>query len=222
MICQGRTIGTITALPSTGAEGFILLAGRRWKVLSLDTDRGEILVEPARGGRVPYFAGGSGADLHPRVVAEMRQMLLSEKVPAFLDPLAKAMLQSARETPRQAQLDRVTFHREGDTTWWFTWAGSRVQRTLLGLGTFYAGLKVRDEEVAFSFSGARETEFRQAYSTLLEGMPAPEELARRFPVKAQEKYDGYLSEGLLAQALVRNCLDLEGAAVAITRAFLAT
>jgi len=221
VVCQGRTIGTITALPSLGAEGFIILAGRRWKVILVDADRGEILVEPSRGGRVPYFAGASGADLHPRVVEKMRDVLLGSSIPNYLDPIAKQMLADARYMAREANLASEAFFTDGATTLWFTWAGSRTQRTLMGLGNFYGGLKVRDEGAALSFDGARETQIRHAYAELTTSMPTPEELALRFPVKAQEKYDGYLPEALLAQAFAQNCLHLSGALEAIHRISLA-
>jgi ATP-dependent Lhr-like helicase len=217
VVCQGRTIGTITALPGLGADGFIILAGRRWKVVSVDAERGEIVVEPSRGGRVPYFAGAGGADLHPRVRQKMREVLLGEAVPAYLDATAKQMLAHARATAREAKLDTNSFLTDGATTYWFTWTGSRIQRTLLGLGTFYAGLKVRDEDVALAFGDAGEPQIREAFMALATALPAPEELALRFPTKGQEKYDGFLSEALQAQAFARNCLDLKGAAEAISR-----
>jgi hypothetical protein len=48
---RGHLIGTVSALPTTGAEGFLILAGRRWKIIEINLDREEILVEPSRGGR---------------------------------------------------------------------------------------------------------------------------------------------------------------------------
>jgi ATP-dependent Lhr-like helicase len=217
VICQGRTIGTITALPGLGAEGFIILAGRRWKVVHLDADRSEILVEPSRGGRIPYFAGAGGADLHPRVLEKMRAVLLGETVPVYLDRVAKQMLADARATARQARLDQQDFFTDGATTLWFTWTGSRAQRTLVGLGVFHAGLKVRDERLALSFDGASEAQIREAYALLAGALPTAEELALRFPTTSQEKYDGYLPEGLLAHAFARNSLDVSAAEVLLNR-----
>ena len=211
VVCNGRAIGTIAQLPGLGADGFIILAGRRWKVVSIDLDRGEILVEPSRGGRVPYFASAGGADLHSRVREKMRQVLLGDTLPAYLDPTATRLLGEARATAQEVRLAESAFLSDGSTTLWFTWTGTRIQRTLAGLGQCYAKLTVRDEGAALAFERANEEEIRVAYGALVASSPTASELARRFDVKAAEKYDGFLSEALQAEGFACSHLDLEGA-----------
>jgi ATP-dependent Lhr-like helicase len=217
VVCHGRVIGTITALPGLGAEGFIILAGRRWKVIHLDAERSEILVEPSRGGRVPYFAGAGGADLHPRILDRMREVLTGETAPAYLDATALQMLREARATAREAGLGTNPFITDGATTYWFTWTGTRIQRTLVGLGMFYGDLKVRDERIALSFDGANEPQIRSAYGSIAAQMPTSTELAQRFSMKAQEKYDSFLSDALLSTAFARNCIDLNAVTELLSR-----
>ena len=60
-----------------------------------------------------------------------------------------------------------------------------------------------------------EDAVREAYRRVLTAYPSAEELAAKFPVKVQEKYDWCLSEELQARALGRNALDLEGAPMLI-------
>jgi len=213
---RGHLIGTVSALPTTGADGFLILAGRRWKILEIDLEREEILVEPSRGGRLPLFGGSSGPDLHPRIHEKMREILHGTKMPVYLDQVAKEMLQEARNFARESDILHYPFFRYGKEMIWFTWCGTRVNRTLLGLG-LYKGLDVSDEGIALTFENMSDIEIQEYYGQFLREQPDPVELAQCFPVKAVEKYDGYLAEELLSEAFARNYLDLPGALEAIRR-----
>ena len=207
---RGQLIGTVSALPTTGADGFLILAGRRWKILEIDLEREEILVEPSRGGRLPLFGGSSGPDLHPRIHEKMREILHGTKMPVYLDQVAKEMLQEARNFARESDILHYPFFRYGKEMIWFTWCGTRVNRTLLGLG-LYKDLDVSDEGIALTFENMSDIEIQEYYGQFLREQPDPVELAQCFPVKAVEKYDGYLAEELLIEAFARNYLDLPGA-----------
>ena len=79
---QGRHIGNVTSAPDLAIDGYLILAGRRWKVLQVDQDRKEILVEPSPGGRVPTFSGTGGHDIHPRVREMMRSFCSGTTCPS--------------------------------------------------------------------------------------------------------------------------------------------
>lgn len=206
----GHLIGTVSALPTTGADGYLILAGRRWKILEIDLDHDEILVEPSRGGRLPLFAGASGPDLHPRIHAKMREILAGTALPVYLDQTAKDMLHESRTFAQESGILQYPFFRDGNETAWFTWSGTRVNRTLLGLG-LYHGLHVRDEGFALTFDNMSDADIQARYSLLLLGTPEPVEIAEYFPVKAIEKYDGYLLDELLCEAFARNYFSLSSA-----------
>jgi len=207
---RGHLIGTVSALPTTGAEGFLILAGRRWKIIEINLDREEILVEPSRGGRLPLFSGSSGPDLHPRIHEKMREILSDTRVPVYLDQVAKEMLHEARTFARDSDILQHPFFRNGNDTIWFTWCGTRANRTLLGLG-LYKELDVSDEGIALSFGKMRDTDIQRNYSQFLSEQLDPVKLAEHFPVKTVEKYDNFLTEDLLSEAFARNYLDLPGA-----------
>lgn len=207
---RGHLIGTVSALPTTGAEGFLILAGRRWKIIEINLDREEILVEPSRGGRLPLFSGSSGPDLHPRIHEKMREILSDTRVPVYLDQVAKEMLQEARTFARDSDILHHPFFRNGNDTIWFTWCGTRANRTLLGLG-LYKELDASDEGIALYFEKMRDTDIQGYYSQFLSEQPDPVKLAEYFPVKTVEKYDSFLTEDLLCEAFARNYLDLPGA-----------
>ena len=206
----------VSALPTTGADGFLILAGRRWKIIEINPDREEILVEPSLGGRLPLFSGSSGPDLLPRVHEKMREILSDTKMPIYLDRGAREMLHEARTFAREADILRYPFFRNGNDTIWFTWSGTRVNRTLLGLG-LHSRLHVSDDGIALNFEKMSDMDIRARYSQFLSEQPNPVELAQFFPVKAVEKYDFFLADDLLCESFARNYLDMSGALGTIKR-----
>lgn len=213
---RGHLIGTISSLPSTGADGFLILAGKRWKIIEINLDLEEILVEPSRGGRLPLFGGSSGPDLHPRIHEKMKEILSDAKVPVYLDRVAQDMLQEARIFAQESNIVRTPFFQDGSDTTWFTWGGSRVNRTLLALG-LYNGLHVRDDGIALTFEKISDRDIQARYCQFLTELPDPVELALCFPVKAVEKYDEFLTDELLCEIFAHNYLDLPGALKIIER-----
>jgi ATP-dependent Lhr-like helicase len=211
VVHAGRGIGSIAAVPDTAADQYVILGGRRWKVLEVNLARKEILVEPSRAGRLPAFAGTAGSDIHPRVREKMRALLFAHEMPAYLDARAGQMLGRARRTAREAHLDHCAFFRDGSEIIWFTWTGSRINRTLLALGLLGGKLRVTDSDIALTFERTSLPDIQAAYQRFLADPPVPEELASPFPVKVREKYDAYLCDALLTRIFARDCLDLDSA-----------
>jgi ATP-dependent Lhr-like helicase len=207
----GARIGSVAVLPSTDIDEFLILAGRRWRVLNVDADRKMIQVEPASGGRLPKFLASGGPDIHPHVRAKMQELLLNEHVPVYLDAKAREMLSAARQAAYAAGLDRRTLLVEGRDLFWFTWTGTRIQRTLLTYARHLAGLKVRDEHVALAFEDVPVHQVQQVFRRMLEQPPAPEAVAALVPNKMQEKYEPLLSNSLQEVVFGHNSLDLDGA-----------
>lgn len=217
---KGHQIGTIYAPPGLGADGYLILGGRRWKILSVDDDRMEIVVEPSRGGRIPLFAGGGIIDIHAMVRARMRDVLASDSDPIYLDAGAKNILKISRSFARSSGVLEQTLFKEGDDLYWFTWTSTQINRTLMGLGRFMAGMNVRDEEIALCFEKTEVDSIKRTYLGFLDNCPTAYQLAERFPSKEFAKYDSYLSEALLAENLAINSLDISGALDVIRSAFI--
>jgi ATP-dependent Lhr-like helicase len=207
---QGRHIGNVMSTPDLAIDGYLILAGRRWKILQVDRDRREILVEPSPGGRAPIFKSAGFHDIHPRVRERMRSLLFEDGMPIYLDAAARQMLHSARAAARAADLGRQRFLRDGSRTVWFTWTGSRIQRTLAGLGQYVAGMDVHDEEIALIFEKTTEDMIRETYRRFLKDCPDAVKLASHYPERAREKYEPFLSDELQAQVFASHCLDLDG------------
>ena len=208
---KGHLIGTVSAPPGLGGDGYLILAGRRWKVIEIDLEKLEILVEPAKGGRLPFFSGKAGVDIHPRVRAEMLAVLRSSDLPVYLDGKAREILSLARDFACRSGILDGPIITDGADTYWFTWTGSRIHRALMGMGRFLGGLDVRDEDIALCFERTSPEAVREKYLKFLATPPDADCLAMEFPVRVSEKYDVFLPDDIQAKNFARNNLDVEGA-----------
>lgn len=216
---NGHLIGSVSAPPGLGGDGYLILGGHRWKVIEFDAEKREMIVEPAKGGRLPFFSGKAGADVHPHVRAAMLAWLKSNDLPVYLDDTAREILVLAREFGRRAGVLDGPIVTDGPDTYWFTWTGSRIHRTLLGMGRFLGGLDVRDEDIALCFERKAPEVVRAEYLKFLATPPDADRLAMDFPVRASEKYDYFLPDDLQAKNFAGNNLDVAGSLCMIRSVF---
>ncbi|MDP2797130.1 MAG: DEAD/DEAH box helicase [Methanoregula sp.] len=209
VVHKGGKIGSIQSAPDLETREFLILAGRRWEILEIDFKRSEILVEPSKGGKVPRYSSGGGADIHTRIREKMREIVTSDYVPAYLDPPAQAMLREAQHAAREAGLAENPFVVDGAHTYWFTWTGSAKHRTLFTLGKEFAGLHVEDEEIALKFKGVSPSQILEKYKEMLASCPAPEEIAEKFKARTSEKYDQFVPENLQIVEYAKRYIDTE-------------
>jgi ATP-dependent Lhr-like helicase len=207
----GHHIGNIPIIPEFQANAFLILAGLRWRILDVDHDRKVITVQPSPGGRVPTFPPDHGHDIHPRVREVMKDLLDRTDLPVFLNVKAREMLFQARATARRTELLANRFLQDGPDTIWFTWTGSRIQRTVSALGQFFGGLDVEDEEIALVFKKAMVPQVQDVYRGFLEKCPDAMSLARKFNCRSREKYESYLSDDLTCQLFAQERIDVAGA-----------
>jgi ATP-dependent helicase Lhr and Lhr-like helicase len=210
---EGRLIGSIARPPSVDLEAFIILAGERWRIVEIDDQRREILVEPSPGGAAPSFMSQSGMEIHPRVHEVMRELLSRDDVPVYLDPGASAMLEFARKTARDARILDSPFLVQGREVIWFPWTGTRVVRTLWLLGKF-AGIRSVDSDahdLSLVFRKTSADEVRAIYLRFLQDCPSAETLARQVTLGPKEKYEPYLTDSLISRTFAREALDIPGA-----------
>jgi len=109
-------------LPKEGDR--IVFAGRRWRVVAIDTERYEVRVEPAKRGKKPVFTSGGGG-VHGRVVEEMRRVLAGDEAVRYLDAPAAEALEAARAHARAHGLaGRGALGLSDSTCVWMVWAGT--------------------------------------------------------------------------------------------------
>jgi superfamily II DNA/RNA helicase/RecB family exonuclease len=145
-------IGSVARAPNPGEH--LILAGRRWRVDTIDGERREILVSPARGARVPSFLPSSG-DVHPTVHAKMKALLTGSKDPVYLDAVGREMLQAARAEAAKIHGFDPPAAASGTGTRLFVFGGAKVQRTL-SLVLSKEGLDAADTRVGFDVHASAE------------------------------------------------------------------
>ncbi|HWO25513.1 MAG TPA: hypothetical protein VNO30_42530, partial [Kofleriaceae bacterium] len=211
---QGRALGTLpeSLLPAAGEH--LLLAGRRWLVEEIDAERRCVHVSPSRGRQPPRFASGQ-PDVAPSLHARMRDLLLGDAVPAYLDEAAARMLADARAAARQGEI-AAPLRLLDDRAVVSLFAGTRVQRTLW-LALVSAGQRAHAvADVALEIHAGTSAwlpvlrRFAEAPDGDALAAYAEERLHAR--TAGAEKYDEYLPSALWRRSYARERLDLDGAA----------
>ncbi len=207
VIWKSQQIGSIA--PTFGMESlkYLILAGQRWKVLTVDLEKREILVQPSSGGKAPYFSGGGESDIHPIVHQKIHDLLLADKMPVYLDTSGKALLTSARSAARSSSLVDFDLIPTSNGTFWFPWGGSAVLRTLRILGTCWGGFDVAEKDIALFFDGTEPGDVMKFYTAILSNCPPKTEIAQKYGDLVREKYDRYIPENLLVRGFAERYID---------------
>jgi ATP-dependent Lhr-like helicase len=108
----------------------VLLAGRSWKITSIDWDRKFAWVEPSdQAGRSRWF--GAGRSLSAELCDAMRTVASGiDPAGVTLTERARAGLTEARSEFRFAQPGRTSVVIESTRARWWTWAGQRANASL--------------------------------------------------------------------------------------------
>ena len=209
VIFGSMLIGTLPALDLPQFNDHFLLAGRRWQVVSVDDDRKEVTVKPARGKKPPRFFGGGG-EIHPRVRQMMREVVLGDRPFGYLNATGVQLLKHARATALQAGLTRQSLvPLSPSQCLWFTWTGTKIQRTLCLIADSI-GLQATDRDVAIEFNSGVPDVLQKLQQTLREPIDASS-LANRLPAKQTRKLDHLIAVPLLVQSLAHDAIDIPGA-----------
>lgn len=203
---RGRSLGALPVGNPVMPDQLMIFAGRRWRVLEVDSRRKEILVTPAYGGKPPAF-GGDGLPPADEVVAEMRRVYEGIAVPRFLDDAAVALLTEARETFDHLGLRQCSLRRHDDQLLLFPWVGDRAQKALI-LALNVRKMAAASHGVAVVVPGKEHHGLDAALRELAQS-PAPDAvaLARQVPDMKRAKYDAYLGDDLLSRCYASEHID---------------
>lgn len=213
-----RELGSMPIRIAIGEGMFIIFAGRRWRVLSVDEARRLVQVEASEAGRAPQFAGLGGA-VHGAVRQEMQTVLSDSEIAQYLDAGARDLLAEARSEYRRLGLDHQGVIEHGDDVVLFPWAGDAAMDTLV-LRLRGEGFGVGRDAIALSVENADRRSVESALRSLLaEGCPQglAQRLARLAENRIREKYDSVLDDELMALEHANRALDMEASHDAIRR-----
>jgi hypothetical protein len=139
----------------------------------------------------------------------MREVLLSDKVPDYLDSMAAKLLADARIAAAQAGLHSSNLVSCGvHQTMWFPWTGSRAMRTLhLMLQVGEIAATPDRSHLAFTFNGDM-VGWMSSLTLLLKNLPSNSQLIDQVASCERRKWDRYVSPELLAQSFLHDALDV--------------
>ena len=210
LISHGHELGTLPISHPLSNGSYIIFAGQRWRVLSVDVERRIVDLEPSPAGRAPRFTGG-GAEVHERIRQEMKAVYESDDSPGFLDANARVLLEEARKAYAAYDLQRNAFVQYDDNVALFCWAGDRVLDTLL-IQLRDRDLPVQRDGIALIVNGIGSGELANHLRALAAQGPVDAvELAGTVKNKLTEKYHVFLNDELLSIDYASSRLDPEGA-----------
>lgn len=210
LVSGSRTLGSMPIEHSLEIGGFLIFAGRRWKVVDVDDQARVASLIPAGGGKPPTFGGG-GFDIFARVRQEMLILYSSQLLPVYLDSTASQFLSEGRAAFARMKLDRRRVVNAGSSILLFPWDSDRVHRTLQAmLATL--DLKGIVEGVAIRVETTDEQALREALEAIVSGrVPEGARLLEARKIAVQGKYDDLLPEHLLLADAASRILDEDGA-----------
>lgn len=209
LVTSGRTLGTIPIAKAVVVGTLLTFAGRRWMVTAVDDAAKVLGVEFHRSGNLPKFEGVGYEPLHDRLAEEMRAVLLSDDVPAYLDANAVPLLEEGRVAFKKFSLDRETMVAAGNDTHIFLWRGTVIS-TLFGIALNSAGYPNTVHDLGVTVAGIMPTEVRKVIAAMAAGPNITvEELSRSVLSLQVAKFDEFVPEQLLRRLWARRHVALE-------------
>lgn len=207
--CGQEEIGKLPAdvIPPVGEH--LLLDGKRWQVKEIILNQKLVLVVLSPGKKPTPFPGAA-AEIHTRVVQEMKMVLLNNDEPAYLDQNSKFLLRASRQTARVVCLDKTDVVLGRQSIQWFPWVGTRALRTLSLLAKS-AKIGHETDQLSITYRVSSLEEFYAHLREVTASKPDSIALANLMPVKAVEKFDDFAPEQLLDEANAQSRLDVSAA-----------
>lgn len=212
-----KTIGQLPVDAMILPNQHIIFAGRRWKVIDVDTDSKVIYVEKTKGGKPPKF-GGEGLGIHDLVRKEMLSIYKSgdyristaSGMVDYVDTEAKELFREGVGFFERAELRKRSVIEQEGHAYIFPWRGDKIVNTLSAIllmkgfrASHFAGVievqKTTSDSVISSLRGVLQA-----------GLPSDSELAEAVPEKHLEKFDELLPEDLLTEGFGRRMFDIDG------------
>ena len=208
-------VGTLTNCPA--ADEVFVLAGRSWRVVSIDEERKIIYVARTKSNRIPAWVG-TGGDIHAKIVKRMKKVLQEDTIYTYLQPNAQRLLSDARNYAREnGLLDSKVLPCSENSFFLCPWCGTREIRTMAKL--FSCGLKqILDIYAVASFhyylqitSGLSLDEFLSRCRNLSMDLDDPSMVLPQDQTPKIDKYDPMVPEALLRSAFLYNQMDVPSA-----------
>ncbi|WP_411825502.1 DEAD/DEAH box helicase [Luteolibacter sp. AS25] len=212
--CGQTTLGKIPAetVPPEGEH--LILNGRRWKVVVIDSKAMIAEVTPASGRKRPVFLG-SGGIIHAKVVEKMRGILMGQTFPSYLHEDAANLLEGARTYAKRAGVFTASLSNGKNSIMLFPWTGTKGLETLK-LCALHDGIRAETTQLTVTYH-AEEEPLRQHLERVMKQSFDPVTLASRLVARHFDKFDQHLPDNLLDLSNSNRRVSLKDAATAAKR-----
>jgi len=214
LIYNGRPLGTLPLSTPAITGTFIVFGGRRWKIDAVEVSSHSLILVPAPAGRPPKFGGGA-VDVSGLVRIKMREVLMSDELPPYLDATAQNQLIAARAEFQSMGLGTSNFYAEKVGLWLAPWASDRAL-TALRLALAKHDIESVLEDAFLKVELVQLVDIVRTLRRINEeGMPTVDALTECIRPPPEQKFDEYLTEELLRTSYAVRHLDVDGATVAV-------
>lgn len=207
--CDGQPIGVLPEDSIPGQGEFLLLGGRRWKVVWIDRATRRIGVVPAKGWKQPRFTGGVGF-MHPAIAKRMRRVLMDSGVPPYLKKSGCDLLAEARANFARSGLASGDVLAGTSFIQWFPWRGGRVLLTL-ELCAKADSIDVERDDLCLQYRKISPSDFEAHRQRVASGAFDAAQLAKLVDDPARDRFDPYVPDPLLREAFAAEVLDINEA-----------
>ena len=216
VIYNSKVIGTIANGLGLTLGGYLILSGKRWKIIEIYENK-EVIVEPSKGKKLPIFETSSFPETEKEIRDKMLQILKGFEKYSYLDKSATKMLNKARHYYSLIPKSEENLFKEGTSLIWFTWTSTSINLTLYAILTYFLKLNVTLKDEALILKEITKEELRNKLLEIDNNYPTALEIASIIPLKRIEKYDIFLTDELLSYSFAQNNLNLEDAKLCIKK-----
>ncbi len=219
-----KTLGTLPIDQPLKEGQPIIFAGRKWAIISIDTEKKTIHLKPAKGGKAPNFLGLLG-NVHDMIRQKMfslyctgeHQITQNGQKKSFIDPEAQELFKGAVQFFHKAELkDKFIFTLGGDVCI-APWLGDKSLNTIIGL-LHQKNIKASNFNGVIKIENAKLEDIQSELKKIItQPLPTEEELAGSFPALQIEKFDQYLPENLLNKANGSRFYDIQKASLCLSQ-----
>ena len=209
VVARGRQIGSLPATNVFVPDMTIIFSGKRWRITQVHSKDRVIEVSEDRTGRPPPF-GGTGGQVHDRIIETMRDVLAEKEIPAYLDGVAARLLEGARSEFLRLNLDKHSICSIGEKSALVaTWAGT-VKTTTLALWLRNMGYTASVHHGFLEVENkSADKSVESALRSIAESSPDLSRISLRGLEECMsEKFHRYLSPDLLYEDAITSVVDL--------------
>ena len=202
----GRSLGTIPISQAIYPGAFIIFAGRRWQITSIDTDARIADVAAAEGGQPPPSNTEPGAWIAHEVRQQMASLYRSDETPTWMNATARRLLDQGRRTYRRLRLEDTTVTTDGGDLLILPFTSDRITSTT-AVALCRIGLNACPEGPAVRVVADLDEIAAGIDRLLADDPPAASDLAVHMENREIDKWDWVLPEPLACESAGERRLD---------------